>query len=172
MVLWITGLSGAGKTTLGHALWTRLKPTTPALVLLDGDAVRLACGNDLGFAEADRVRQIRRVQGLAQLLSDQGMHVIVAAVYARPDLLAWNRMHLPGYYEIYLHASIETLRRRDVKHIYARASRGELENVVGLDLPWHRPPRPDLVIDVDRLEEPDRMAAAVIAATSHLLSHP
>lgn len=170
--MWVLGLSGSGKTTLCRALRDALVPHVPELVVLDGDAVREAFGNDLGFAEADRVVQIGRLQGLARLLAGQGMKVIVAAVYARPDLLTWNRAHLPGYFEIYLRASSAALRARDSKGIYVRASRGELLNVVGVDIPWNCPTHPDLVIDTDDLEEPRRMAAKVIAAAPRLLGRP
>jgi adenylylsulfate kinase-like enzyme len=164
MVIWITGLSGAGKTTLARALWSILKPSIRELVILDGDAIRNACGDDLGFTEPERVAQIKRLQRLARLLSEQGMVVIVAAVYAHRDLMAWNRMHLGSYFEVYLRTSMEGLRLRDPKGIYAGSSTGRIPNVVGVDIPWHTPKTPDLVIDMDHPEGPETLARRIIAA--------
>jgi adenylylsulfate kinase-like enzyme len=163
-VIWITGLSGAGKTTLSRALCCALKPGSPELVCLDGDAVRAAFGNDLGYSEADRITHITRMQGLAQLLSGQGLIVLVAALYSHPELLAWNRKNLREYFEIYLKASTTTLYRRDSKGLYREATAGLRPNVVGVDIPWHVPIAPDLVIEVDNAPNPEACARQVIAA--------
>ena len=168
MVIWLTGLSGAGKTSLAEALYQLLKPRLPELVLLDGDAVRAAFGNDLAYAEDDREIQIRRLQNIAKLLSGQQLVVIVAAVYSRPDLLTWNRKNLDGYFEVYLETSLETVRRRDRKGLYARAERGETANVVGLDIPWRPPASPDLVINMDDPEPPAVLARRIVAGMPSL----
>jgi len=168
MVIWVTGLSGAGKTALCAALYEALKPRLPALVRLDGDAMREMWGEQLGYREADRRIHISRVQRLAKLLADQGLVVLVAALYVHPELLAWNRTHLPGYVEIYLNASLELVRRRDVKQLYARAARGEIRDVVGVDIPWHTPTAPDLVIDVDHAPAPEVLARQVLDAIPRL----
>jgi adenylyl-sulfate kinase len=164
MVIWLTGLSGAGKTTISTELYRRLKPRMPELVLLDGDAIRAALGGDLGFTEADRNVQIRRVQGIAKLLSDQGLVVLVGVVYANPELLAWNRANFSQYREIYLRAPLDVVTARDAKGIYGRAARGETSNVVGVDIPWREPERPDLVLEADGRNTPAEMADRVIAA--------
>lgn len=153
-VIWLTGLSGAGKSTIAHALVARLNAACPGTVLIDGDAVRALFGNDLGFHEAARHAQIGRIQRLAQWLSEQGLVVVVAALYAHPDLLAWNRTHLPGYFEVYVDAPLELLRSRDGKGLYAGAASGTVANVVGVDIPWHAPAGPDMVVDAARLEAP------------------
>jgi adenylylsulfate kinase len=171
-VIWITGLSGAGKTTLCRALWQALKPECPQLVCLDGDAVRAAFGHDLGYREADRRTQIQRMQRLAQLLADQGLVVLVAALYAHPELLAWNRKNLRAYFEIYLKASTDTLRRRDAKGLYREATAGMRPHVVGVDITWHSPDAPDLVVDVDSAPSPAECARQVIAALPHLSLAP
>lgn len=168
MVIWVTGLSGAGKTTLCRALAQLLKPHVPELVLLDGDTVREAFEDDLGYAEPDRVVQIRRVQRLARVLADQRLVVLVAALYAHPSLLEWNRQHLPGYVEVYLKASMDTLRRRDSKDLYRRALAGEIAHVVGVDIVWHEPQAPDLVLDADRPSAPEEWARQVLMGVPRL----
>ncbi len=145
MVVWITGLSGAGKTTLSRALRDLVKPRLPGLALVDGDTVR-AMFADLGYTEPERVVQIQRLQQLAKFLSDQDVVAIVAGLYASPELLDWNRQNLPGYFEVYIEAPMALLRERDSKGLYAGAD-GGTENVVGVDIPWHAPTSPDMVID-------------------------
>ena len=166
MVIWITGISGSGKTTLCEELHARLKPSISELVVLDGDLIRAAFGDDLGYAESDRVRQITRIQNIARLLSDQGLIVLVAALYANPDLLAWNRRHINGYFEVYLRVSLDTVRGRDPKGLYAKFDCGELREVVGLDIPWHEPERPDLFIDADYPQKPEVTVNQILAAVS------
>jgi adenylylsulfate kinase-like enzyme len=162
MVLWSTGLSGAGKTTLAIALRDILKPRFPQTILIDGDTIRDAFGKSLGYAESDRVTQITRVQRLAKILADQGLIVIVAALYCHPDLLQWNRQNLAGYFEIYLEASQELLHRRDQNNLYSMAKKGETKNVVGIDIPWHAPQAPDLLLSADEEEPPQQMAHRVL----------
>lgn len=168
MVIWVTGLAGSGKTTLCRALYKLLKPVMPELVVLDGDAVREAFGRDLGYSEAQRVIQIKRLQGIAKLLSDQGCVVLVAALYAHPELLDWNRHHFSAYFEVYLKASLDTVRRRDSKGLYAKAARGETAHVVGLDVPWRPPVTPDLVLEMDTFQSPIDLASQVAKAVPRL----
>ena len=161
MVVWITGISGAGKTTLCEALSALLKPSLPELVLIDGDIVRKIFGGDLGYGEEDRVRQIKRIQGLAGELDRQGLVAIVAAVYARPDLLAWNRQNFSDYFEVYLDAPLTLVQQRDAKDLYGKAARGEMSDVVGIDVPWHAPENADLRIDATEALAPSELAKTV-----------
>jgi adenylylsulfate kinase-like enzyme len=160
VVIWVTGLSGAGKTTLCVALRDLLKPRLPQLVLLDGDVVREAFGAGLGFKEEDRMVQIGRMQRLARILSDQGQIVLVAALYSHPDLLAWNRENIKDYFEIYLRAPLKLVQDRDSKGLY----HGKAKDVVGVDIPWREPAHADLVIEADRAPSPARLAREVAAA--------
>ncbi|WP_246270747.1 adenylyl-sulfate kinase [Hongsoonwoonella zoysiae] len=164
VVVWVTGLSGSGKTTLCAALRSLLKPRIPELVLIDGDIVREIFGGDLGFGEADRARQIKRIQSLARELDKQGQVVIVAALYAHPDLLHWNRQNFKDYFEIYLDAPLSLVRQRDPKGLYGKAARGEIESVVGIDVPWNPPANPDLRIDVATVPKPAELARNVAQA--------
>ena len=160
MVIWVTGLSGSGKTTLCTALAALLRPRMPGLAVLDGDVIRAVFGHDLDHTEPSRVRQIKRLQGLAAALSGQGLIVIVGALYAHPELLAWNREHLSPYFEVYLKAPLDLVRARDQKGLYD----GRTRSVVGVDIPWHEPERPDLVIDAAKAEPPPALARRVLAA--------
>ena len=170
MVIWISGLSGSGKTTLCNAIWSLLKPRLPELVVLDGDEVRGALGSDLGYREEDRYTHIKRMQRIARLLSEQNLVVLVAAVYANPELLKWNRENLGDYFEVYLEADGDTVRRRDAKGLYARAASGEITDVVGVDIPWRPPESPDIVINTDDPDPAETLARRVIAAIPRLAS--
>lgn len=158
MVIWVTGMSGAGKTTVCHALWEALDRRVPGLVILDGDAVRQSISFDLGYEEKDRVTQITRIQRLAKMLSDQGLVVLVAALYANSELLAWNRHNIDAYIEIYLRVSLEALQKRDAKSLYS----GTRPDVVGVDIPWNEPVAPDLILDTDEFELPGVLAQQII----------
>ncbi|MEI7803847.1 MAG: adenylyl-sulfate kinase [Hyphomicrobiales bacterium] len=163
MVVWVTGLSGSGKSTLCAAIRPRLQRLRSNLVMLDGDVVRAAFGEDLGYHEADRVRQIKRIQGVSKLLADQGIAVLVAALYAHPDLLAWNRANLPGYFEVYLKTDIDFLMTRDGKKLYSRSRRGEIPDVVGVDIPWHAPQNADLVVDASSMPPVEALADQIVS---------
>jgi len=169
MVIWITGLSGAGKTTLCDAIIARIKPALPTLVRLDGDVIRAVFGGGLGYSEPERVIQIERIQALAHELDKQGFDVLVAALYAHPDLLAMNRAKFSSYYEVYLDTGLDVVTKRDSKGLYARAVRGEEANVVGVDIPWHAPDTPDIVLDGAGLS-PEALANQVIQAVPVLLN--
>lgn len=162
MIIWITGLSGSGKTTLSREISALLKPRLPHLVLVDGDEVRELFGDKLGHTESDRVIQIKRLQRLAALLDAQGLIVIVAALYSRDDLLAWNKENFTAYFEIYLDVDLETVRHRDPKKLYTKALKGEVRDVVGLDIPWHPPKKADLIINPRDYDSIASIALAII----------
>lgn len=168
MVIWITGLSGAGKTTLCKAIWDLIKPSVPELVLLDGDEVREAFGHNLSYAESDRILQVKRLQSMARVLSRQGLIVLVGVLYNNPELLRWNREHFDEYFEVYLDASMELIMEQDAKGLYAAAREGKEENVVGVDIDWHVPTAADLVFDADLRQPPEDMARQVVAGIPRL----
>ncbi|MEM9107720.1 MAG: adenylyl-sulfate kinase [Pseudomonadota bacterium] len=180
MIVWITGISGAGKTTLCNELSGLLKPSIPELVVIDGDFVRETFGNTLGYKEQDRVEQIQRIQRLARELDRQGLVVLVAALYANSTLLAWNRDNFNDYFEIYLDAPLTLVQSRDAKGLYAKAARGEMPDVVGIDVPWHAPQQADLHVDAAQAPAPSDLArdvamripqfAAILATNSASLS--
>jgi len=147
MIVWITGISGSGKTTIAKALVKKLKPKIPHLFNVDGDEVRELFGEDLGYTERDRMIQIKRIQRLCHLLEKQNQVVIASALYSNKDLLKWNRENFSEYYEIYLNAPLALVKERDVKGLYKKYENGDEKNIIGLDIPWHEPKNPDLKID-------------------------
>jgi len=152
MVIWITGISGAGKTTISKNLYQQFKCIIPEIVTVDGDEVRNLFGKALGYSEKDRFIQIERVQRIAAFLDKQGMLVLVSALYSHPKLLSWNRKNFSEYFEIYLKTSIDLVSDRDPKGLYRKFFAGEMQDVVGLDIVWHAPKNPDLSITMDKSE--------------------
>src|SRR5687768_2153793 len=132
MVIWLCGLSGTGKSTLGGLMYERLKPSLPNLVLLDGEDVRAVYADEqLGHDADARRRNSVRIARICQLLDRQGIHVICCAMTLAPEAQASNRAAISEYYEVLLQVSLPVLASRDPKGIYRRASRGELHNVAG-----------------------------------------
>jgi len=163
-VFWITGLSGAGKTTLGRELWNRLRAAGRPATFLDGDALRAAIAEDLDHSAGHRRRSAMRNARLCRLLAEQGGDVVCATISMFHEVQRWNRENIPGYREIYLRVPIDELRRRDSKGIYVGDWRGDTHDVVGLDVPAEAPEAPDLVLDnygaLDVSTAVDRILAA------------
>ena len=149
MVIWITGISGAGKTTIANSLIDKYKKALPNLINIDGDVIRNLYGNDLGYEETQRIIQIERLQKLCLFLENQDQIVIASALYSSPFLMAWNRENFSEYYEIYLNVSLELVKIRDPKGIYKKYELGREKNIVGIDVPWHEPEKPNLIINID-----------------------
>jgi glutamine kinase len=146
-VFWITGLSGAGKSTIGERLSHRLRAAGRSTIFLDGDKLRGAIADDLGHPVEDRKRSALRNGRLCQLLADQGISVVCATISMFHEVQRWNRTHIPGYCEIFLRVPLTEVERRDPKGIYARARKGKAANVVGIDIAAEEPEAPDLVIE-------------------------
>lgn len=152
-VIWLTGLSGAGKSTIAQSLRARVMADGLPVAILDGDDVRRGLSQGLGFGQADRCENIRRIAEVARLLSDQGVVVLVAAVSPMQAHRAMAR-HIVGtvFREVYVRASLATCEQRDVKGLYARARRGEVAKFTGISDAYEPPVQPDLVIDTSRCE--------------------
>ena len=170
-VFWLTGLSGAGKTTLGRELWRRLRADGRPATFLDGDALRAAIADDLGHTAEDRKQSAMRNARLCRLLAQQGFDVVCATISLLHEVQRWNRQNIPGYHEIYLRVPMEELRRRDNKGIYADARLGSRRNVVGIDVTAEIPEAPDLILDnygtLDLTTAVDRILAAAACAGSN-----
>lgn len=146
-VIWITGLSGAGKSTIGKIVYQELKNRKINAVFLDGDVIRDICDNDLGHTVEDRLINAKRLSKLCLFLSKQGLHVICSTMSLFKYCHTWNRENLKHYYEVYLNVPLEVLKKRDNKEIYSRSAKGKLTGVVGFDLDYDEPQNPDLIID-------------------------
>ncbi len=147
--LWLTGLSGAGKSTIANLLEKQLFASGKHTYVLDGDNIRHGLNRDLGFSEADRVENIRRAMEVARLFVDAGLVVIVAFIspYRAERDLARSRFEPDEFVEIYIDASLEECERRDPKGLYAQARRGELLNFTGIDSDYEPPEAPEIRLD-------------------------
>lgn len=143
---WITGYSGAGKTTVGSELYRVIKQANAACVFLDGDKVREVFGNDLGYTKEDRFKSAMRFSRMCEFLTSQGIDVVCCTVSMFDEVRAWNREHISDYVEVYLKVPGEVLMRRDQKGLYSGHANGTELNVVGLDLRLEEPKSPDIVI--------------------------
>jgi adenylylsulfate kinase len=168
MLIWLTGLSGSGKTTIAKAIVDLAAANNNQIVLIDGDVVRELFGGNLGFDEQSRRQQIGRIQRLAHWISQQNIGVVIAALYAHPDLLSWNRNNLPGYFEVYVDTPLRIIESRDTKGLYKKARDGKLDNVVGLDIPWHAPLEPDYVVNSDGTLSPYQIATNILLRLSNI----
>jgi len=153
MVVWIMGLSGAGKTTLATKVVEQVRLKQQNVVLIDGDMVREAFGDDLGYSLKDRLTNAWRICQLGKLLSDQGISVVCAILSLFPETRAWNRENVNGYCEVFIDTPVSDLVNRDSKGIYRRFNDGEITDVAGLDIPFPRPDKAELVIDNTQSKE-------------------
>lgn len=152
-VIWLTGLSGSGKSTVADALESRLHDMGVHSYILDGDNVRSGLNKDLGFTEADRVENIRRTAEVARLMADAGLVVITAFISPfRSERDMARNLFEPGQFaEIFLDVSIEVAESRDPKGLYKKARRGELPHFTGIDSPYEAPASADLRLDTSQL---------------------
>lgn len=151
--IWVTGLSGAGKTTISRKLVAELRRIAGNVIFLDGDELRevLSAVSEKG-AHHDRDQRTAiamQYARLCRLLSSQNMTVVIATISMFKEVHDWNREHLPGYFEIYLKVPIEELQRRDPKGIYKLYAKGQATNVAGLDLAVDEPQNPHMLIEFD-----------------------
>jgi bifunctional enzyme CysN/CysC len=164
VLLWFTGLSGAGKSTVANNLERKLHALGKRTFVLDGDNVRHGLNRDLGFTEADRVENIRRVAEVAKLFVDAGLITMVAFIspFQAEREMARELVGPDEFVEIFVDTPLEVCEQRDPKGLYRKARRGELSNFTGLDSPYERPERPELILDA-RSERAEDLADHVIA---------
>lgn len=165
-VIWITGLSGAGKTTLASELTRRLRNSGRYVIMFDGDELREVFGaaacNATNHGRQGRLALAFQYAHLCRVIAAQGVTVVVATISLFKEVHAWNRSNLPGYVEVYLKVPLEELRRRDPKGIYRRFDAGELMDVAGLDLPVDEPEEADLVLEFNRGVSPEVLVVSVL----------
>jgi bifunctional enzyme CysN/CysC len=161
-VLWFTGLSGAGKSTIANLVDKKLHSLGKHTMLLDGDNVRHGLTRDLGFTDADRVENIRRVAEVAKLMADAGLIVLVSFIspFRAERDMARTLMAEGEFYEVFVDTPLAEAERRDVKGLYQKARAGQLKNFTGIDSPYERPENPEFHIDTTKLDAAS--AAALI----------
>jgi len=162
-VLWFTGLSGAGKSTIANLVEKKLHALGHHTYLLDGDNVRHGLNKDLGFTEPDRVENIRRVAEVAKLMVDAGLIVITSFIspFAAERALARSLMAPGEFVEVHVDTPLEVVEQRDPKGLYRKARRGELKNFTGIDSPYEPPEQPELRVNTLRMS-PEQAADAVV----------
>src|SRR5690606_19200106 len=145
-VIWFTGLSGSGKSTLANALERRLHAAGRHTYLLDGDNVRHGLNRDLGFTDADRVENIRRVAEVAKLMVDAGLIVLVSFIspYRSERRMARERFAEGEFVEVFVDTPLEECERRDIKGLYAKARAGTIPNFTGISAPYEAPEAPEV----------------------------
>jgi bifunctional enzyme CysN/CysC len=161
-VLWFTGLSGAGKSTIAMAVEQELFRRGYQAYVLDGDNVRRGLNSNLDFSPGDRAENIRRVGEVAALFADSGQIVVTAFISPyRTDRRRARAAAGDGFHEIYIKASLETCEKRDPKGLYRRARTGEIAEFTGVTAPYEMPDSPELTIDTDSLSIDESVAAVL-----------
>ena len=160
-VLWFTGFSGAGKSTIAERVVAKLRDRGVAVELLDGDEVRTHLSKGLTFSKEDRDTNVRRIGWVAGLLSRNGVGAVTAAISPYAAIRKEAREMATNFVEVFVDAPLEACRQRDVKGLYARADRGEIPNFTGISDPYEPPDNPEVHVHTDQ-ESPDESAQHVL----------
>jgi adenylylsulfate kinase len=160
-VIWFTGLSGSGKTTIAHIVEDKLLEAGVPVEILDGDVVRENLSKGLGFSKEDRDTNIRRIAFVAHLLQRNGVFVITAAISPYAAIREEARAMIKDFVEVYANAPIEVCEERDVKGLYAKARAGEIKGFTGVDDPYEAPSGPEVEARTDK-ETPEESAQKVL----------
>lgn len=152
-MLWFTGLSGSGKSTIANEVEKRLNLMNRHTFLLDGDNVRHGLNKDLGFTEADRIENIRRVGEVTKLMADAGLIVLTAFISPFRAEREMVRQMLPGgeFIEIFVDTPLAVAEARDVKGLYKKARSGQLKNFTGIDSPYEAPITPEIIVNTAKM---------------------
>jgi len=146
-IVWLTGLSAAGKSTIARGVRERLTQSGARVEVLDGDSMRESVCRGLGFSREDRDESVRRIACVAELLSRHDVTVIVAAISPYREARAAVRARLANLVEVHVHCPLDVLEARDPKGLYARARRGEISNFTGISDPYEAPSNPDVFLN-------------------------
>ncbi len=162
-VLWMTGLSGSGKTTIAQIVEAELRSRGLNVERLDGDIVRQGLTSDLGFSKEDRGKNIERVTFVAKLLSRNGVACICSFISPYQSIRDRVRRETSNFIEVFVDAPLDTVIERDVKGLYKKAMAGEIENFTGISDPFEAPANPDIHVRTDR-QTPLQSANQILAA--------
>ena len=171
IVIWLTGLSSAGKSTLGGEVLDRLRAMGHKVEMLDGDMVRKHLSRDLGFTKKDRDENIRRIGFVAELLAKNGIIVIVSAISPYRAMRDEVRSRLPGFIEVYVNAPLAVCEGRDVKGLYQKARAGEIQEFSGVNDPYEPPTEPEVECRTD-LESVEQSVCKILEHVLFRLTPP
>lgn len=162
-ILWLTGLSGSGKSTIAKLLEKKLCSMDKHAYVLDGDHIRQGLSKDLGFTEANRVENMRRVAEVAKLMIDSGQIVLVSMIspFAAERRMARELVEDGEFFEIFVDTPLHVAEQRDPKGLYRKARRGELKNFTGIDSPYEAPLNPEIHINT-MLQTPEQAVEAIL----------
>jgi adenylylsulfate kinase len=173
-VIWFSGFSGAGKTTLAKELEVILHNKGFLTQILDGDNIRTGINNNLGFSDEDRTENIRRIAEVSKLLVNSGVIALNSFISPTNDIrqLAMDIIGRENFIEVFVDATLEVCEQRDVKGLYKKARAGKIKNFTGIDAPFERPETPDIIINTAELsiaESLDRLLALVLPKITYSL---
>ncbi len=147
MVVWITGISASGKSTLGKFFFKKLKKENKNTIFFDGDEFRKIFHNDIKYTLKDRDINAIRLTSLVKYVSDQKINIIISANITSQKFRDWCKKNVKNYFEVFINTPMEILKKRDYKKLYKNALSGKIKNVVGVDIKFIKPKNPDLIID-------------------------
>lgn len=147
MVVWITGISASGKSTLGKFFFKKLKKENKNTIFFDGDEFRKIFHNDIKYTLKDRDTNAIRLTSLVKYVSDQKTNIIISANITSQKFRDWCKKNIKNYFEVFINTPMEILKKRDYKKLYKNALSGKIKNVVGVDIKFIKPKNPDLIID-------------------------
>ena len=153
MILWFTGISGAGKTTIGSYFFKKFKNKNKNTIMIDGDEFRNVFSNDLKYTLKDRNKNAERITSLVKYISNQNINIIVAANLTSKKYRDWCKKNLKNYINVYINANISSLIKRDYKNLYKKALNKKIKNVVGVDIPAIIPKKVDIIIQNDNTKK-------------------
>ena len=143
---WFTGLSGAGKTTIAQLFYESLQMSKKSIVFLDGDTLRELFADQQKYTLSERKKLAMRYSHLCKMLIEQELDVVIATISMFNEVRDWNRKNIKNYHEVYIKVPIDILIKRDQKNIYSKALKGEIKNVMGIDIEFEEPRNPDITI--------------------------
>ena len=152
VLIWLSGLSGSGKSTIANELEKKLYENGYLSYLLDGDNIRIGLNKDLGFSDEDRKENIRRISEVSRLMLDAGLIVVTAFIspFKEERELAKSLVKEENYFLVHVDCSVEKCEERDVKGLYKKARSGEIKNFTGIDSPYEIPESPSLIVDTEK----------------------
>lgn len=162
MLVWITGLSGSGKTTIGKEVYKHLKSIHINSIFLDGDDFREILGNDLGHNPESRLENAKRIHRMCKFLTSQDINVVCATMSLYKEIHELNRKEIKKYYEIFIDCDIDELIRRDQKGLYSKALNQERDDVVGINLAYDKPHNCELIIENSEQKELDKKVKKIL----------